>query len=644
MPARGPPRLCSPADFERRQGAIESKNSRIPNSLPPIGSAKLAVYARSKAETSDQTAPALEQAGQNASSRTDLYFLHITSLSLFHRPAFERCVYVELMPEQASTLLASMFCLAARYAHSGDSSDLSRYEGTRVLLPERFYEIASDATHKQLRSCGDQPPPLFLLQALVLTTYHELVIGVRGLAWRSLGLAIRIAYEMGLHLVDLPSGSTGKEGSKSVEVWIAKEERRRMWWTIWELEVFATTIRRCPISMDQSQHATLLPVEDTFWFEGKKAPSCFLDADPMLRAWFILINSFMCDAHSLANPSVPQCVTFGRGQPSGTQRHSRSADIDPRLVVLENCVSCFSMALPKQLQYRSDISSLNGTTSRDSTTRKRGSDIQAIYVMTQLAKLMILHNDCFRDERSGASSQTEEADATTHINALSPKYLHAAEQVVSTVRDATPHHISDGDPLLANTFWMVAAIQIIQATFAEMKSERLVAQSNLDLLCLTLILHRDFWNTSSVLVQNLDNLEDAMEKVHSRMISLGAIRSQPCTHPLSPDEERVPYGNSNSKGGLDLEPLMQGQDALGESQETEMCQNSGVISFDGEIQPRDTTLDGDSSNGFSTDLSMEAIISGVWGSSNAFFYNNDILENLNDGCRLRRAFQGRVGS
>ncbi|KAI0517423.1 fungal-specific transcription factor domain-containing protein [Xylaria bambusicola] len=502
---------------------------------------------------------------------TDLYFLHITSVSLFHRPTFERRVYVELMPEQASTLLASMFCLAARYAQSGDTSDLNRYEGTGALLPERFYEIASDATHKQLQNCGDKLPPLFLLQALVLTTYNELVIGVRGLAWRSLGLVIRIAYEMGLHLVDLPSRSTRKDGSESVEVWIAKEERRRVWWTIWELEVFATTIRRCPIGMDQSQHATLLPVEDTFWFEGKKAPSCFLDADPTLRwknlqksgnengrAWFILVNSFMCDAHSLANPSVPQGVTFGRGQPSGAQRHSRSADIGPRLVVLENCVSCFSMALPKQLQYRPYLSSSNETTSCDSTTRKRGSDIQAIYVMTQLAKLMILHNDCFRDERSGGGSQTEEADrsssssmrgaprpvdeATTLLNALSPKYLHAAEQVISTVRNATPNHISDGDPLLANTFWMVAAIQIIQATFAEMKSERLVAQSNLDLLRLTLIQHRDFWNTSSVLVQNLDNLEDAMEKVHSRVISLGATRSQPCTYPPSPDEERVPYG------------------------------------------------------------------------------------------------------
>ncbi|KAI0517424.1 hypothetical protein F5B22DRAFT_124636 [Xylaria bambusicola] len=63
MSARAPPRLCSPADFERRQGAIESEKPRIPNSPPPIGSAALAV------ETSRQTAPALERAGQNASSR-----------------------------------------------------------------------------------------------------------------------------------------------------------------------------------------------------------------------------------------------------------------------------------------------------------------------------------------------------------------------------------------------------------------------------------------------------------------------------------------------------------------------------------------------------------------------------------------------
>ncbi|QKX64662.1 uncharacterized protein TRUGW13939_11838 [Talaromyces rugulosus] len=588
---------------------------------------------------------------------TDLYFLHITSISLFHRPTFERRVYVELMPEQASTLLASMFCLASRYAQSGD--------GIGALLPECFYEIASDATHKQLRSCGDRPPQLFLLQALVLTTYNELVTGVRGVAWRSLGLVIRIAYEMGLHLVDMPSRSMRKDDPESVEVWISKEERRRLWWTIWELEVFATTIRRCPIGMDQSQHATLLPVEDTFWFDGKKSPSCFLDADPTLRwknlqrsgnehsrTWFIVINSFMYDAHSLANPSVPHDVTFGRGQPSDDQRHSHSADIGPQLVVLENCVSCYSMALPKQLHYPPDLSYSNETTFCDSMKRKRDSDIQAIHVMTQLAKLMVLHNDCFRDERSGAGSQTEEVDRTssspmreaprpvdeaaTHLNTLSPRYLRAAEQVVNIVRDATPYRISDGDPLLANTFWMVAAIQIVQATFAETQSERLVAQSNLDLLRLTLIQHRDFWNTSSILVQNLDNLEDAMEKVHSRVISLVATRSQTRTYPPSPDEERVHYGsdialtqNSNFAGGLNMEPLTQGQDASGELPEAEVCPNSGVISFDDELPPCDTTLVGDSGMGLSMDLSIQAIISGAWETSNDLFYNTDILENSN---------------
>ncbi|KAI1349117.1 major facilitator superfamily domain-containing protein [Xylaria sp. FL0043] len=289
--------------------------------------------------------------------------------------------------------------------------------------------------------------------------------------------------------------------------------------------------------------------------------------------------------------------------------------------------------------------------------RYRGNYIAIILLIYTIGTTMgafiggaIVDNTSWRTAAAG--SQTKEAnrtpgsmrgaprpvdEATTHLNGLSPRYLHAAEQVVSTLRDATPNHISDGHPLLANTFWMVAAIQIIQATFAETKSERLVAQSNLDLLRLTLIRHRDFWNTSSVLVQNLDNLEDAMEKVHSRLISLGATRSQPCTHPPSPDEERAPYGrditltpHSNSWGGLNLEPLTQGQDTLGQPQEAEMCQNSDGISFDGEIQPRDTTLDGDSSIGLCTDLSMEAIILGVWGTSNSLFYDSDILENLDD--------------
>jgi hypothetical protein len=78
-----------------------------------------------------------------------------------------------------------------------------------------------------------------------------------------------------------------------------------------------------------------------------------------------------------------------------------------------------------------------------------------------------------------------------------------------------------------------------------------------------------------------------------------------------------------------MEPLTQGQDALGELPEAEVCPNSGVISFDDELPPCDTTLVGDSGMGLSMDLSIQAIISGAWETSNDLFNNTDILENSN---------------
>ncbi|MGH7963755.1 MAG: hypothetical protein ACRERD_18335, partial [Candidatus Binatia bacterium] len=55
---------------------------------------------------------------------------------------------------------------------------------------------------KALFDCGDDPPSLVLLQALILLSHHLLIKGVKGRAWRYLGTCVRVAYELNLHLID----------------------------------------------------------------------------------------------------------------------------------------------------------------------------------------------------------------------------------------------------------------------------------------------------------------------------------------------------------------------------------------------------------------------------------------------------------
>ena len=74
---------------------------------------------------------------------------------------------------------------------------------------------------------------------MVLTTFQQLVKGVRGRAWRSTGTCVRIAYELRLNLIDIGRVDYSRELSpETVAKWYADEERRRVWWAIWEFDVF----------------------------------------------------------------------------------------------------------------------------------------------------------------------------------------------------------------------------------------------------------------------------------------------------------------------------------------------------------------------------------------------------------------------
>ena len=142
--------------------------------------------------------------------------------------------------------------------------------------PEHFYHLARKTIIEIMHELGDEPPPLVVLQAYVLSTHYLLTKGVHGRAWRSLGVSVRLAYEMNLHLVD-SCGSNIE--SEPPELWCQKEEARRCWWAVFEMDIFASVVKRVPTAIDWSQIETLLPVEDEYWFRGEPRQSCFLEVN-----------------------------------------------------------------------------------------------------------------------------------------------------------------------------------------------------------------------------------------------------------------------------------------------------------------------------------------------------------------------------
>jgi hypothetical protein len=137
-----------------------------------------------------------------------------------------------------------MFSFSTRFVEETNDQDISSTNHDQpcpASQVERFRALSQLHIDQAFRECGDSRPTLVLLQALALSTFQQLIRGARGLAWRSLGTCVRVAYELDLHLVDSDDSdkdiifTTGKTGPS----WCLDEEKRRIWWAIWEMDTFA---------------------------------------------------------------------------------------------------------------------------------------------------------------------------------------------------------------------------------------------------------------------------------------------------------------------------------------------------------------------------------------------------------------------
>jgi hypothetical protein len=167
-------------------------------------------------------------------------------------------------------LLAAMLAYAVRF-YADENHDMHAFASsgpseTRSRA-EQFLALAFKYIDEALGECGDQAPPLCILQAYIIAAHCQLTQGVLGRAWRSLGSCVRLTYEMNLHLIDMKGVGNVQEADS--RQWCCDEEKRRAWWAVWEMDVFATTIRRTPTAIDWSQIETLLPVEDEYWFRNQ---------------------------------------------------------------------------------------------------------------------------------------------------------------------------------------------------------------------------------------------------------------------------------------------------------------------------------------------------------------------------------------
>lgn len=495
-----------------------------------------------------QSCHALNLSINTLQSLIDSYFENMTSFSLFHQPSFGTKIQDMKNLLHVKALFSAMFSFAARFGpdHSQDAHQAPE-EFQENLSHERFNALALQFIKQALDECCDETPPFCLLQAMALSTFYQLTNGVRGRAWRLLGSCVRIAYELRLHLVDYEGRSDSPKVGVDLARWSADEERRRCWWTIWEMDVFASTIRRCPTAIDWSMNDTYLPVADAHWFNNRYHASCFLEKKPMERwkklkkcgnesptAWFIVINSLMRNAQVLSRGNLQGILPGSDPNNNGAQlihyfrntfRKKRSEEDSTQLTLLVHALRCTTSSLPEALTYRGenlcfsarDLTQVTEHSNRE--IRRLHSAKYSIYLMTQLARFMIYHHYAFGEiadgtifadkPRSPAFGWTvAEQEHPTNCEGLR-NCLEAADNILAITNRCADHHVQFVNPFLASTVWLATSLQILRKVFAP-EAHTELTDSKCEILKLSCQQYTQFWRTPLALLENLDSLEERL--------------------------------------------------------------------------------------------------------------------------------------
>ncbi|CAG7939912.1 unnamed protein product [Penicillium nalgiovense] len=470
------------------------------------------------------------------------FFENMVAINIFHEPSFAEKLSKIPSLCQLNALLAAIAGYASRFTGPRtniSSLDEHRTAGKSQQQPEYFVGRAFNYVNKALVACDDEMPPLCILQALIIATHCQLTRGVRGKAWRSLGLCVRLAYEMNLHQLD----SRTVANSDDIHQWQADEEKRRAFWAVWEMDVFASTVRQTPTAIDWGHMEILLPVDNANWFSDRPSSSCFMDADPNQswkalqdtgnqspKAWFLVINSFMKVAHSISDPQRlsamdnPGHYQPGRPAPGLAEERCR------KLEKLGNAVRCFNMALPGHLRYRDQYLAFGAPVQGQlESQRQQHCSLYNIFIMTQLVWLMIHRHDAFRPQtRQPETNHCYRPGDVAGGGIFSPhdtectaqrQYYEAADRILRIVSQSCEDHIQHISPFLSSTLWLASAVQLVRKHFTREPANRSLVKSRFDVLYMTYRRSVEFWDTQTAMQRNLESLEEQLEARKRKMDS-----------------------------------------------------------------------------------------------------------------------------
>lgn len=149
-------------------------------------------------------------------------------------------------------LLLAMFSVAARYTSTHDSdkppSESAMWTAGDVYLGKAKRLLDSSYSSSRPATC----------QALLLMGYREIGIGAMAQAWLYIGMAIRMAQDLGLH----KNADQWTHGGALLFTPVELQERRRIWYACVIMDKYVSTYVGRPLSILERDFDTELPSID----------------------------------------------------------------------------------------------------------------------------------------------------------------------------------------------------------------------------------------------------------------------------------------------------------------------------------------------------------------------------------------------
>lgn len=446
--------------------------------------------------------------------RIATFFRTFTTFRLFREPYFLAKLKGTSSVVQVKALLMAIFAFAC----NGATVTPHMPHGAQ-LCASNCADMANKYVDEALVECGDDAPPLCVLQALILATHWMIVRGVRGRSWRRVGTCIRLSFEIGLHAIDTDTSLDASMADP--DKWCRDEEGRRAYWAVWEMDQFTSHIKRLPIITEWTRDSVHLPAEDEKWLAGQPQRSCPLASDWMdrcknlqatgsksARAWYIVIASLNAIAHDIA---YSQKVD------------PRHAKVDVRVVTdhwpaLFNALQLSLILLPQELQFHGQYLDFGTHTmglAPSTTITHLHSAIYEIALMPETSKVISLRPYVFEAymrkllrEAQGAESRWRDSIGLSENMARKVEQCFtSADNILNLVVNSHQSHHRYVNPYITQVSWLAATVQLLRQELVEDETEKRLISSSFEIFKATNEKFMQYWNMSTTPLQNLETLE-----------------------------------------------------------------------------------------------------------------------------------------